>query len=80
MRDTACVPDSSLQNKSMFYGFTDFTKDKTVLPYFEQDLAAFLLIRGPYAWLGNPNNRDNPTMSCYIIFSLIFHHISALET
>ena len=22
------------------------------LPYFEQDLATFLLVRGPYAWIG----------------------------
>ena len=52
MRETACVSNSVLQEKSLFYGYTDFSKNKTVLPYFEQDLAAFLLIRGPYAWLG----------------------------
>lgn len=52
MRSTACKTDSKLQHRSLFYGFTDFAKNKSVLPYFEQDLAAFLLIRGPYAWLG----------------------------
>lgn len=52
MRETACKPDSALQKESMFYGFTNQTVSKGKLPYFRQDLAAFLLIRGPYAWLG----------------------------
>ena len=52
MRETACKPDSALQKQSMFYGFTDHTVSKSKLPYFKQDLASFLLIRGPYAWLG----------------------------
>jgi hypothetical protein len=52
MRETACRPDSVLQNKSLLYGFTDQSVNKSKLPYFKQDLASFLLIRGPYAWLG----------------------------
>lgn len=52
MRGTACKPDSVLQKQSMFYGFTDQTVNRSKLPYFDQDLASFLLIRGPYAWLG----------------------------
>ena len=51
MRGTACKAGSPLQTKSLFYGYTDYQKggQKGVLPYFEQDLAAFMLIRGPYA-------------------------------
>ena len=54
MRGTACKVGSDLQKKSLFYGYTDYQKGgkKGVLPAFQQDLAAFMLIRGPYAWLG----------------------------
>jgi hypothetical protein len=52
MRKTACVEESPLQNKSLFYGYTDYQHNKGVLPYFKQDLAAIMLIRGPYARLG----------------------------
>jgi hypothetical protein len=52
MRETACRPDSVLQKQSLFYGFTDQSMNRSELPYFKQDLASFLLIRGPYAWLG----------------------------
>lgn len=72
MRGTACKPSSPLQTKSLFYGYTDYQKDgqKGVLPYFEQDLAAFMLIRGPYAWLGyswmgcnnDPNDKSTATI------------------
>merc|ERR1712050_582171 len=40
------------------FGFTRATHDDPLfaqnltLPYFRQDLATFLLVRGPYAWLG----------------------------
>ena len=72
MRSTACKPGSPLQTKSLFYGSTDYQKygQKGVLPYFEQDLAAFMLIRGPYAWLGyswmgcnnDPNDKSTATI------------------
>ena len=72
MRDVACRPDSPLQSKSLFYGYTDYQKGgvKDMLPYFAQDLAAFLLIRGPYAWLGyswmgcnnDPNDRSTASI------------------
>lgn len=68
MRSTACLPTSRLQNQSLFYGYTDYQKggEKGVLPYFHQDLASFLLIRGPYAWLGYSwmgcfNDKGDPT-------------------
>ena len=68
MRETACKPDSALQKQSMFYGFSDQNTNRSKLPYFKQDLAAFLLIRGPYAWLGyswmgcngDPSTARNP--------------------
>jgi len=50
MRTTGCT--GSLTNQSLFYGYTDQHVNLTEIPYFEQDLAAFLSIRGPYAWLG----------------------------
>ena len=44
----------------MFYGYTQVTEEPHTpffpngsLPAFEQDLATFLLARGPYAWLGS---------------------------
>jgi hypothetical protein len=69
MRETACKPDSVLQKQSMFYGFTQIRgAPKSKLPYFKQDLASFLLVRGPYAWLGyswfgcntSPSTARNP--------------------
>ena len=68
MRGTACKVGSDLQKKSLFYGYTDYQKGgkKGVLPAFQQDLAAFMLIRGPYAWLGYS------WMGCTWVPSLIF--------
>jgi hypothetical protein len=51
--------NSSIHDDAMMYGFTQvsesphnpFLRDDS-LPAFEQDLASFLLVRGPYAWLG----------------------------
>ena len=69
MRETACRPNSALQKQSMLYGFTQVRgAPRSKLPYFKQDLAAFLLIRGPYAWLGyswfgcngSPSTAGNP--------------------
>ena len=40
-----------LQNQSLLFGFTQ-GKTKGPLPAFDTDLASFLLVRGPYAWLG----------------------------
>ena len=65
MRGTACKAGSPLQTKSLFYGYTDYQKggQKGVLPYFEQDLAAFMLIRGPYAMSRMVSKRTVTTAS-----------------
>lgn len=50
-----CVP--STQNRTMFYGFwpgpAQPQQDPGHLPQFAEDLANFLLIRSPYAWIGH---------------------------
>mmetsp|Transcript_894 Transcript_894/g.2044 ORF Transcript_894/g.2044 Transcript_894/m.2044 type:complete len:441 (-) Transcript_894:36-1358(-) len=46
-----CTPDSPAQTRAMMYGFN--TGDPASLPELKQDLANFLLVRGPYAWLGH---------------------------
>ena len=50
-----CVP--STQNSTMFYGFwpgpAQPQQDPGHLPQFAEDLANFLLIRSPYAWIGH---------------------------
>ena len=46
-----CNATSPAQTRAMAYGFN--TRNTAVLPDLAQDLANFLLIRGPYAWLGH---------------------------
>ena len=51
----ACVADSAVANSPLFYGFDrggpSAVHDGT-LPHLLRDLVGFLLVRGPYAWLG----------------------------
>jgi len=48
-----CGPASPSQNGTLFYGFSRVTHHQAwPLPSPEQDLAAFLLSRGPYAYFG----------------------------
>ena len=64
VRNATCAADlralcdaSSPQwtQRAMMYAFSPGScgGDPSVLPAFEQDLAGFLLTRGPYAWLGH---------------------------
>lgn len=46
-----CTADSPAQTRAMAYGFD--TRDPAELPNLKIDLANFLLVRGPYAWLGH---------------------------
>lgn len=46
-----CSHDSPAQTRTMLFPF--HTSDPAVLPDFEEDLANFLLVRGPYAFLGH---------------------------
>lgn len=46
-----CNASSPAQTRAMAYGLD--TNDPATLPNLKQDLANFLLIRGPYAWLGH---------------------------
>ena len=46
-----CTAESPTQTRAMAYGFN--TRDPSSLPYLTTDLANFLLVRGPYAWLGH---------------------------
>lgn len=48
-----CGADSPAQTRAMMYAFDTPRGDPSKLPSFDQDLANFLLIRGPYAWLGH---------------------------
>ena len=47
-----------LQKIALFFGLSRYTHERNIdpqtqqLPYFMQDLATFLLVRGPFAWLG----------------------------
>jgi len=67
MRSTGCVAPSAetctpqqpcaLSELALFFGFTRVHHHQPlvtpgVLPAYMQDLATFLLVRGPYAWLG----------------------------
>ena len=52
-----CAPGAAAHEGPLFYGFTavhhnNFTN--TSLPGFSEDFAAFMLIRGPWAWIGYP--------------------------
>lgn len=48
-----CGPDAPFLAAPLFFGFTRVKHSQSFpLPAFEQDLATFLLVRGPYAWLG----------------------------
>uniref|UniRef100_A0A7S1VD97 Uncharacterized protein n=1 Tax=Grammatophora oceanica TaxID=210454 RepID=A0A7S1VD97_9STRA len=55
LRD-ACRKDSIWQRHAMLFGFTatehDWTSEHQPLAQLSQDLAFFLLVRGPYAWAG----------------------------
>jgi hypothetical protein len=42
----------SFQSAALIVPYTENNGNFYPLPYFEQDLAHFLLVRGPYAWLG----------------------------
>ena len=46
-----CVAGSDAQTRAMMFPFQG--KETTDLPFFKQDLAAFLLTRGPHAFLGH---------------------------
>jgi hypothetical protein len=49
----ACSPSSPFQTAPLMYPFTKNANGAAVpLPNFAVDLASFLLVRGPYAWLG----------------------------
>ena len=52
---TLCAADSPSQTRAMMYAFSPggCGGDPSVLPELHQDLANFLLIRGPYGWLGH---------------------------
>merc|ERR1711862_808553 len=47
-----CTANSPPQTRAMGYGLNHW-QDPAVLPDLKQDLSNFLLIRGPYAWLGH---------------------------
>jgi len=48
-----CKANSSISQGPLMFGFTRVaSRQPFPLPAFEQDLATFLLVRGPYAWLG----------------------------
>ena len=54
---TNCGADSPSQNGTMFFGYSRFTHQQAwgpggELPSPTQDLAAFLITRGPFAWFG----------------------------
>merc|ERR1711935_951629 len=46
-----CAKDAPPQTRAMMYALNAHRPD--VMPDVKQDLANFLLIRGPYAWLGH---------------------------
>ena len=46
----ACAADSDWQRHALLFGLT--VANGTQLPQLQQDLAFFLLARGPYAWAG----------------------------
>ncbi len=49
----ACGPTGKYLNSAVLHTFTEKTgRIFDPLPAFEQDLAAFLLLRGPHAWIG----------------------------
>lgn len=53
-----CNATSPAQTRGMMYAFSTGStagvkRDPSILPEFKQDLANFLLIRGPYSWLGH---------------------------
>eukprot|EP00054_Salpingoeca_dolichothecata_P010503 m.58577 g.58577 ORF g.58577 m.58577 type:complete len:407 (-) comp19026_c0_seq2:20-1240(-) len=53
LRDNCADNGATIRNMSMFFAFTRVSHHQPFpLPAFEQDLASFLLVRGPYAWLG----------------------------
>jgi hypothetical protein len=56
-------PNNAQQTQALFYGFTGQGCSSFNLTAPEQDIANFLLIRGPYAWLGyswNGCSKDYP--------------------
>ena len=50
-----CNATSAAQTRAMMYAFSPggCHAVSVTLPEFKQDLANFLLVRGPYAWLGH---------------------------
>lgn len=51
-----CSPDSPAQSRAMLYAFSPGGDDRVhspKLPFLMHDLASFLLVRGPYAFLGH---------------------------
>lgn len=61
-RQTACVPNSTLQHEPLLYGIErnhDYPPFKYIVS-FEQSLAAFLLARGPHAWCDHACRTPTP--------------------
>lgn len=51
--EDACSETSTIRDVALMFGFSRISHHVPFpLPSFEQDLATFLLVRGPYAWLG----------------------------
>jgi hypothetical protein len=48
----ACSPTSEQQTAALMLEYTNASTSSGALPAFENDLAGFLLVRGPHAWLG----------------------------
>jgi hypothetical protein len=51
-----CAPGSPAQARAMLYAFSPGGDDRVHsprLPYLEHDVASFMLVRGPHAWLGH---------------------------
>ena len=72
LRD-ACKPNASITSGAMMFGFTQVSESPHKpflpdgqLPAFLQDLATFMLVRGPFAWLGYGwlGCGDDPRGSC----------------
>ena len=50
----ACAANSTWRDGALLFEFTRATfRDPFPLPFVQQDVAMFLLVRGPYAWLGH---------------------------
>lgn len=49
---TYCQPDAPILGQAVYFGFTDAKASSMTPEGFALDVASFLLVRGPYAWLG----------------------------